>query len=127
MMKQPGQKQKNNVRPFKRRQEQAPPDNGKSAKTQETNGSDKPCEAKGQEEGGNGNGGPKEASAGKQEKPNSGKMSAAQQIALQSLSKRRGMTQEEVDKMAADKYGMKVENLSAIDAAAFIRQLQQSA
>ncbi len=54
-------------------------------------------------------------------------MSAAQKRAIQNLSRRRGISVDELEKMAADAYGVSLEFLSAQDASSFIRNLQQSA
>jgi hypothetical protein len=55
------------------------------------------------------------------------KMSEAQRRAVYNLSRRRGISIEELDEMAQEVYGTTVEYLSSQDASAFIRQLQQSA
>jgi len=55
------------------------------------------------------------------------KMSLAQKKAIFNLSRRRGISVEELEKMALDTYGCALENLSTSDASAFIRQLQQAA
>ena len=55
------------------------------------------------------------------------KMSVAQNRALMNLSRRRGITTDELEKMAKEMFNTKVENLSTSDAASFIRNLQQSA
>ena len=55
------------------------------------------------------------------------KMSEAQKRAVMNLSRRRGISVDELDKMAVDTYGVKVEHLSASDSSTFIRTLQQSA
>ena len=55
------------------------------------------------------------------------KMSEAQKRAVYNLSRRRGISVEELQKMASEAYGTSLENLSAADASTFIRQLQQSA
>jgi hypothetical protein len=54
-------------------------------------------------------------------------MSEAQKRAVYNLSRRRGISVEELEKMSKDSYGVPLENLSASDASSFIRQLQQSA
>jgi len=54
-------------------------------------------------------------------------MSEAQKRAVYNLSRRRGISVEELKKMSKDSYGVFLENLSASDASSFIRQLQQSA
>ena len=55
------------------------------------------------------------------------KMSSAQKNAIYNLSRRRGISVEELEKMVMDSYGVPLENLSSTSASAFIRQLQQSA
>lgn len=54
-------------------------------------------------------------------------LSEAQKRALFNLSRRRGLSTEELDRMAMESYGMAVEYLSSANASAFIRLLQQSA
>jgi len=54
-------------------------------------------------------------------------MSSAQKNAISNLSRRRGISNEELSKMAMENYGVEVENLSTVNASAFIRLLQQSA
>jgi len=54
-------------------------------------------------------------------------MSEAQKRAIFNLSRRRGITIEELEAMAKDAFGCDVENLISTDASAFIRQLQQAA
>jgi len=53
-------------------------------------------------------------------------MSEAQKRAVMNLSRRRGISLDELDKMAVETYGVKVEFLSASDSSTFIRQLQQA-
>ncbi len=53
-------------------------------------------------------------------------MSTAQKNAIYNLSRRRGISVEELEKMSTDAYGVKVEHLTSADASSFIRQLQQS-
>jgi len=55
------------------------------------------------------------------------KMSEAQRRAVYNLSRRRGISLEELDRLATETYGVTVEQLSSGDAASFIRTLQQSA
>ena len=55
------------------------------------------------------------------------KMSEAQKRAVYNLSRRRGISVEELQKLCQEAYGVTLENLSAADASKFIRQLQQSA
>jgi hypothetical protein len=54
-------------------------------------------------------------------------MSEAQKRAVYNLSRRRGISVEELEKMSKDTYGVALEKLSTSDASSFIRQLQQSA
>jgi hypothetical protein len=54
-------------------------------------------------------------------------MSEAQKRAVYNLSRRRGISVEELEKMSQNAYGVPLEKLSASDASSFIRQLQQSA
>jgi len=54
-------------------------------------------------------------------------MSLAQKKALYNLSRRRGISVEELEKMALDAYGTELENLCSKDASGFIRNLQQAA
>ena len=72
--------------------------------------------------GSNGNGRSKTQEAGK--KPG---MSEAQKRAIYNLSRRRGISVEELEQMSEDAYGVSVENLTSKDASAFIRNLQQTA
>ena len=72
--------------------------------------------------GGNGNGNGK----GKSKQETIPKISSAQANAIANLSRRRGISVEELEKMSVDVYGVKVEHLSQKDASALIRQLQQS-
>ena len=55
------------------------------------------------------------------------KMSQAQYRAICNLSRRRGISVEEVENMATETYGVDLESLSSTDAASFIRTLQQAA
>jgi len=61
---------------------------------------------------------------GKTEQPS---MSEAQKRAIFNLSRRRGISVQELQRMAKDAFGCDVENLNSTDASAFIRQLQQAA
>jgi hypothetical protein len=64
------------------------------------------------------------ADKGKSDQP---KMSEAQKRAIFNLSRRRGISVEELEQMADDAYGVAVENLNSKDASSFIRNLQQAA
>jgi hypothetical protein len=55
------------------------------------------------------------------------RMSEAQKRAIYNLSRRRGISVEQLEQMVADAYGCDLENLTSSDASAFIRQLQQAA
>lgn len=55
------------------------------------------------------------------------KMSEAQHRALMNLSRRRGISVEELEKMSQETYDVPVESLNAAAASQFIRTLQQSA
>jgi hypothetical protein len=55
------------------------------------------------------------------------KMSEAQKRAIYNLSRRRGISVEELEQMAMETYSVELESLSTIDASAFIRNLQQAA
>lgn len=55
------------------------------------------------------------------------RISTAQLNAIMNLSKRRGIVEEDLNKMAEDTYGVLLEALSASDASNFIRQLQVAA
>jgi len=65
---------------------------------------------------------PKEETASTQ--PN---MSEAQKRAIYNLSRRRGISVDELEKLAADAYGCELEDLNSKDASTFIRNLQQAA
>jgi hypothetical protein len=54
-------------------------------------------------------------------------MSEAQKRAIYNLSRRRGISAEDLEAMSEDAYGVSVENLSSKDASVFIRNLQQAA
>ena len=69
---------------------------------------------------------PKTESGG-QKKSTQPKMSEAQKRALYNLSRRRGISVEQLEQMALDAYGCELENLTTSDASAFIRQMQTAA
>lgn len=75
------------------------------------------------ESSGSGNKGKTDAS-GKSGQP---KMSEAQKRAIYNLSRRRGVSVQELETMALDAYGCELENLKSNDASVFIRQLQKAA
>jgi hypothetical protein len=54
-------------------------------------------------------------------------MSEAQKRAIYNLSRRRGISVEDLENVVIEDYGTQLENLSSSDASAFIRQLQQAA
>jgi hypothetical protein len=54
-------------------------------------------------------------------------MSEAQKRAIYNLSRRRGISVEDLEQMSMDAYNVAVENLTSKDASAFIRNLQQAA
>jgi hypothetical protein len=54
-------------------------------------------------------------------------MSEAQKRAVWNLSRRRGISVEELGKMALETYGVELEHLTTKDASSFIRSLQQAA
>jgi hypothetical protein len=54
-------------------------------------------------------------------------MSEAQKRAIYNLSRRRGISVEDLEAMSEDAYGVSVENLTSKDASVFIRNLQQAA
>ena len=85
-----------------------------------TNGASHQPQAKSVDKsGGNGKDKPKT------EPPSS--MSEAQKRAIYNLSRRRGISVEQLEKMSQDSYKVPVERLTPSDASSFIRNLQQSA
>ncbi len=54
-------------------------------------------------------------------------MSEAQKRAIYNLSRRRGISVEDLEQMSLETYNVSVENLTSKDASAFIRNLQQAA
>jgi len=54
-------------------------------------------------------------------------MSEAQRRAIFNLSRRRGISVDEVECMVEESYGVSLDNLSSKDASSFIRNLQQAA
>ena len=63
----------------------------------------------------------------KTQSPSLPTMSEAQKRAIYNLSRRRGISVEELTRMAVDAYGVELEHLSSKDASSFIRNLQQAA
>jgi hypothetical protein len=53
-------------------------------------------------------------------------MSEAQKRAVWNLSRRRGISVEELQRMVTESYGVELEHLSSRDASSFIRNLQQA-
>ena len=90
-------------------QVQAAPQSGNGNRATETRKAD-----------GNGNG------RGKTKQETATKISSAQANAIANLSRRRGISVEDLEKMSVDAYGVKVEHLSQKDASGLIRTLQQS-
>ena len=68
-----------------------------------------------------------EAKPDDQNKSTQPKMSEAQKRAIYNLSRRRGISVEELEEMAMDTYQCELENLNSKDASTFIRNLQQAA
>ena len=68
-----------------------------------------------------------EAKPDDQNKSTQPKMSEAQKRAIYNLSRRRGISVEELEQMALDTYQCELENLNSKDASTFIRNLQQAA
>jgi predicted nucleic acid-binding Zn finger protein len=96
--------------------ESQPPQEAKAEKGDGSNGgSEKPAKAQ------------KEPSKQESKSESAPKMSTAQKNAIYNLSRRRGITVEDLGKMAQQNYGVPLENLSSSNASAFIRTLQQSA
>jgi len=54
-------------------------------------------------------------------------MSEAQKRAIYNLSRRRGISVEDLENVVMEDYGTQLENLSSTNASAFIRELQQAA
>ena len=54
-------------------------------------------------------------------------MSDAQRRAVMNLSRRRGISVENLENLVIEDFGTTLENLSTTDASAFIRTLQQAA
>jgi hypothetical protein len=70
---------------------------------------------------------PKTEPKGKVEPSTQPTRSEAQFRAICNLSRRRGISMEEVETMAMESYGVELDNLSSSDAASFIRNLQTAA
>jgi len=68
-----------------------------------------------------------EAKPDDQDKSTQPKMSEAQKRAIYNLSRRRGISVDELEQMALDTYQCELENLNSKDASTFIRNLQQAA
>jgi hypothetical protein len=63
----------------------------------------------------------------KTQSPSVPMMSSAQKMAIYNLSRRRGISVEQLGKMALESYGVELSVLSTKDASSFIRNLQQAA
>jgi hypothetical protein len=63
----------------------------------------------------------------KTQSPSVPTMSEAQKRAIYNLSRRRGISVEDLSKMALESYGVELSALSTKDASSFIRNLQQAA
>ena len=90
------------------------------AQANQENGNNPPQTQTAPRTDGNGNG------KGKSKQETVPKISSAQANAIANLSRRRGISVEELEKMSVDAFGVKVEHLSQKDASSLIRQLQQS-
>lgn len=99
----------------------AAPEKKDSGKDQQSGNGNKVTDAKDAKKvDGNGNG------KGKSKQEEVPKISSAQANAIANLSRRRGISVEELEKMSVDAYGVKVEHLSQKEASTLIRSLQQS-
>jgi hypothetical protein len=65
--------------------------------------------------------------AGDNGKSSQPKFSEAQKRAIYNLSRRRGISVEQLEQRVTDTYGCVLENLTSSDASAFIKQLQRAA
>ena len=74
-----------------------------------------------------GNQPPQSESTGKSKPKTQPMMSEAQKRAIYNLSRRRGISVEQLEQMVSDAYQCDLESLSSSDASGFIRQLQQAA
>jgi hypothetical protein len=72
-------------------------------------------------------GAPKGESKGNGKPTGEPKMSEAQKRAIHNLSRRRGISVDELQRRTLQIYGMELEYLSSKDASSFIRSLQQAA
>jgi len=70
---------------------------------------------------------PKPTPAKEKEVSDKPKMSEAQKRAIYNLSRRRGISVEDLETRAMETYGLELEDLSTADASSFIRNLQQAA
>ena len=96
---------------------------GPQEKDEKKTGADSKPEAKVTEKSGDNS---KDKGKAKAETP-SPKISEAQHRALMNLSRRRGISVEELEKMSLETYGVEILSLNAAAASQFIRTLQQSA
>jgi len=69
----------------------------------------------------------KNSSKGKDTETDAPLMSEAQKRAIYNLSRRRGISVEDLENLVMEDFGITLENLSSADASAFIRTLQQAA
>jgi hypothetical protein len=76
---------------------------------------------------GNGSGEPEAKASVKSPDAIHPKMSEAQKRTIYNLSRRRGISVEELEQRAFETYGNELENMSSKDASSFIRELQQAA
>lgn len=99
----------------------AAPEKKESEKDQQSGNGNKATDVKDTKNAdGNGNG------KGKTKQETVPKISSAQSNAIHNLSRRRGISIEDLEKMSVDAFSVKVEHLSQKDASALIRTLQTS-
>jgi hypothetical protein len=121
--KQPSKKPKATKPPESKSKNNKSDSSSKTAsKVNQNKAADTDNSARNKPKGGNGNSRSKTQTAGKQPA-----MSEAQKRAIYNLSRRRGISVEDLEQMSIDAYGLSVENLTSKDASAFIRNLQQAA
>lgn len=119
-----------NIRKLPRREKAAPkPENGDAKKVEaapeETSGQSAPVETQSAPEKTPANP-DKENGNGRSGKKTSPMISEAQKNAIYNLSRRRNLSIEDLENLAMKAYNLPVENLTASDASAFIRTLQQA-
>jgi hypothetical protein len=108
------------------KQKEAPPVETKGAVSEQKTQPNAPQESE-KTTAGEPMGAPKAESKGNGKPTGEPKMSEAQKRALWNLSRRRGISVDELQRMALETYGMELEYLSTKDASSFIRSLQQAA